>query len=126
MTGWIIAAVAVHYIAVFLPALFVLKSLGFAGYFGSRDAEPAPSLYHGRAQRVLRNAQENLAAFLGLALLSMIVPETNPSLASAGAALYVIGRAAYLPLYLLAVPLLRSVAWMVSLTGTVLIALAVL
>jgi len=125
MTFWIIAAVAVHYAAVFLPALFVLGGLGLGGYLGSRDAEPAPGVAHGRAQRALRNAQESFAAFMGLALLSLILPDADQGRAVTGAALYVVGRAVYLPLYIFAVPVGRSVAWTVSLAGIVLIALAV-
>lgn len=122
MTFWILAAVAVHYVAVFLPALFVLSGLGLGGYLGSRDAEPEPGPYHGRAQRALRNAQESFAAFIGLALLSMIVPGTDAGLATTGAAAYVLARAAYLPLYVLAVPAVRSGAWMISIVGLIMIA----
>lgn len=117
MTFWILAAIAVHYVAVFLPALFVLSGLGLGGYLGSRDAEPVPGPHHGRAQRALRNAQESFAPFAALALLTLILPDTDMGLARAGAATYVLARAAYLPLYILAVPAVRSVAWTASLIG---------
>lgn len=125
MTFWIIAAIAVHYAAVFLPALFVLSGLGLGGYLGSRDAEPQDGVLQGRAQRVLRNAQESFAPFIGLALLSIVAPGADQALAATGAALYVLGRAAYIPLYLMAVPALRSGAWTVSLAGLLFIVAAV-
>ncbi len=118
MTIWILAGIGVHYLAVFLPALFVLSGLGLSGYLGSRDAEPEPGPHHGRAQRALRNGQENLAPFLGLALLAMVVPGADMGLATTGAA--------YLPLYILAVPVVRSLAWTIGFGGLVLIALALL
>ncbi len=124
MVFWIIAGVGVHYIAVFLPALFVLAGLGLGGYLGSRDAEPAPGPHHGRAQRALRNAQENFAPFVALALLALVVPGADVGLATTGAAVYVLARLAYLPLYLLAVPVLRSVAWTGGFAGLILIAAA--
>jgi uncharacterized MAPEG superfamily protein len=126
MTIWILAGIGVHYLAVFLPALFVLSGLGLSGYLGSRDAEPDPGPHHGRAQRALRNGQENLAPFLGLALLAMVVPGADTGLATTGAAVFVLARAAYLPLYILAVPVVRSLAWTIGFGGLVLIALALL
>lgn len=119
MTFWILAGIAVHFAAVFAPALFVLGGLGLRGYLGTRDEEPEPGPHHGRAQRALRNAQESFAAFLALALLAMILPDADLDQARFGAAVVVLARAVYLPLYILGVPYLRSGAWIVGAVGFV-------
>lgn len=125
MIFWILAAIAVHYVGVFLPAVFVLAGTGFSNYLGSRDVEPDPGPLHRRAQRVLRNAQESFVPFVGLAVLALVVPDADIGLATTGAAIFVLARAAYVPLYLLAVPLIRSGVWMASLVGLIMIAVAI-
>lgn len=126
MVIWMLAAIAVYYAGVFLPALFLLPRIGVAAYAGHRDVEPEPGLIHARALRAQRNLAENLPVFLGLALLSLVLPEADISLAVTGAAVFVLARVVYLPLYLMAVPYLRSLVYGVGLTGQIVMALALL
>ncbi|WP_160116045.1 MAPEG family protein [Candidatus Halocynthiibacter alkanivorans] len=126
MVIWMLAAIAVYYAGVFLPPMFLLPKIGVAAYAGHRDQDPAPGLIHGRALRAQRNMAENLPVFLGLALLSIVLPEADISLAISGAAVFVLARLVYLPLYLMAVPYLRSLVYGVGLTGQIVMALALL
>ena len=126
MTIWILVALGVFLINIFLPALIYLPQIGVGGHVGPRDAAPEPAKYAARARRSLRNHQENLPIFLALALLAMITDGADMGQAILGAQMYVAGRLAYMPLYLFGVPWVRSAAYMVGLLGCVLIMLAIL
>ncbi|MGR3622400.1 MAPEG family protein [Pseudophaeobacter sp.] len=47
----------------------------------------------------------------------MIVETVDQSVALLGAQMFVIARAVYMPLYLFAVPYLRPIAWVVGMSG---------
>ena len=139
MTTWLIAGIAVHYIAAFIPALFLVPQMGLGGYFGSRDGEPAADGLYGRARRVLRNSNENLAAFVGLSVAAIALSQADADvipvgsagtvdmgLATLGASIFVIARLAFIPLYLFAVPLVRSGAWIAGFIGLLLMAVALI
>ena len=126
MLTWILLALIVYYVGVFLPSLFLIPRIGLVSYLASRDGDPEPGTIAGRAKRATRNYHENLAPFLALALLAMIVPDADMAQAVLGAQIFVLARVAYLPLYVMAVPLVRSTAFLVGLVGMVLIALALI
>ena len=68
--------------------------------------------------------REYLSAFAVLAGLAFIVPDVNAAQATLGAQLFFFARLAYLPLYLLAVPVVRSTAYTVGFIGLVVMGLA--
>lgn len=101
---------------------------GIAWGAGARDtgpARPSGSPLPGRLTRALRNFGETFplfaAAVLGAGAAGLHTPLTH-----LGAGLYVWGRVAYLPLYALGVPYVRSLAWGIATLGIVLIVVAVL
>jgi len=126
MLIWILLAILVYYAGLFLPSLFLIPRIGLGQYLGSRDGDPEPDKIAGRFQRAHRNFQENLPPFLALAVLAMIVPDVDMAMAILGAKLFVFGRIAFLPLYIIAAPLVRSGAFLVGLGGMAMIALALL
>lgn len=126
MTLWILLALALYYTYLFVPALMLFGRVGLGAYMGSRDNDPTPTILQDRAKRAHRNYLENLPVFAALALLAMIAPETDTNLATFGAAIFVIARAVYLPLYVMAVPAIRSATWIASLVGLGMIAFAIL
>jgi uncharacterized MAPEG superfamily protein len=91
---------------------------------GARDEElPPPRPVVGRLMRAQANFFETFplylaACFLSLATRGLTMPETTVAL---GAWLWLGGRVAYLPLYAFGVPLVRSLAWIVSVVGIVLV-----
>jgi uncharacterized MAPEG superfamily protein len=92
---------------------------GLAWNAGPRDdGQPPLPKYPGRAQRALENFKETYPAFLALALALAVTSKTGGN-GALGAWLWFGGRVAYLPLYLLGVPWLRSVAYGVSLVGLI-------
>ncbi|MEM6277606.1 MAG: MAPEG family protein, partial [Pseudomonadota bacterium] len=119
----------------------LMPQMGYGGYLGSRDGEPAAEGMYGRARRILRNSNENLAAFVGLAAAALalnalqgdavVLPVGSPGavdmgLATLGAMIFVIARAAFIPLYLFGVPLIRSGAWIAGFVGLIMMGYALL
>jgi uncharacterized MAPEG superfamily protein len=87
---------------------------------GPRDeGQPPLGKYPGRAQRALENFKETYPAFIALALALAVTSKTGGN-GALGAELWFGGRVAYLPLYLLGVPWLRTLAYGVSLVGLIL------
>jgi len=126
MPTWILLALLIYYAGVFLPSLFLIPRIGIASYVGKRDSDPEPDAIAGRAQRASRNFQENLAPFLALALLALTVPDIDLPAAILGAQVFVVARLAYLPLYLFAVPVLRSAAYTLGFIGLIMMAMALI
>jgi uncharacterized MAPEG superfamily protein len=86
---------------------------------GPRDQVRPLTLTGQRAARALTNMHEALPVFLGLALLNLIVAP-QASLAVTGAWLFLIARVIYVPLYLAGVPVARTLAWVASWVGLIL------
>lgn len=126
MTTWILLGCAIYLAGLFLPSSFLILQIGLNAYVGSRDAEPGPSLFRGRALRAQRNLLESMVLFLGLGAMNLVVPEADVELATSGAQIFVVARLAYLPLYLFAVPWIRSGAWAVGFLGLILMAMALI
>jgi uncharacterized MAPEG superfamily protein len=86
---------------------------------GPRDRMRPLTVTGESAQRALTNMHEALPVFLGLALMNLIVaPEA--ALAVTGAWVFLIARIVYVPLYLGGVPVARTLAWVASWVGLIL------
>lgn len=73
------------------------------------------SVYHGRATRALANYVENFLPFVALDLGLIVSNHAG----GYGATLWIVARALYIPLYLLGVPVVRSLVWAVSLVALI-------
>lgn len=99
---------------------------GLGPLVGPRDHLPASdNVLLGRARRANENFKETLPWALALLVAVPIADAAGP-LTAAGGWVYVTARAAYLPLYLLGVPWLRTLAWFLSLTGLAMLLSAIL
>ena len=123
---WILAALAVYLLNVFLPALMYLPQIGISGHVGARDSLPEHARLAARARKSHANHQENLPVFLALAFLVMLSETADMGQAVLGAQLFVLGRLAYMPLYIAGIPWLRSGAYLVSFAGYALLVMAIL
>lgn len=93
---------------------------------GPRDGEAPPvGRMAGRLQRAQANLFETLPLFIG-AILIAHVAGVQGSLTLWGAALYFWARVTYVPLYAFGVTGVRSLAFIVSLAGLIMIMVAVL
>ncbi|MBA4808012.1 MAPEG family protein [Brevundimonas sp.] len=108
-------------VQVFLPAGARTVEFGLKWNAGPRDETPtATKPLTGRLERAQANLFETLPLFIGAVLIAHVSGEDGV-LTLWGTALYFWARVAYLPLYALGVPYIRSLVWLVSLAGLILI-----
>lgn len=101
------------------------RQYGTKWNIGPRDEElPSPRPIVGRMVRAQANFFETFPIFIAAVILAMSVGTDSQT--ALGAWLWLGGRVAYLPLYALGVPVVRSLAWGVSLIGIVLVLLPAL
>ncbi len=123
LLGW---SVVLLTIAILLQGQFATKERGTQWNAGPRDGDNAPKgVMAGRAQRALDNLKESYPAFIGLALALAVSGRTG-GLGATGAILWFVARIIYHPLYLFGVPYLRSMAWIVSMLGLLLMLIRLL
>jgi uncharacterized MAPEG superfamily protein len=110
---------------VLLAGALVTASRGTKWNVGNRDAEPGPvSVHAGRADRASRNFLETFP-FFAAAVVCAIAMARGGHLAVLGAQLYFWARLLYLPIYILGIPVLRSLVWVVSLVGILMVVAAI-
>jgi uncharacterized MAPEG superfamily protein len=99
---------------------------GYRWTASARD-EPRPPLtgVAGRLERSLHNFLETFPLFAAL-VLAVQVSGRQGQLSEWGTMLYFAARLAYLPLYALGVPLVRSLVWNVAAVGIALLLAALL
>lgn len=91
---------------------------------GGRDNEAPPNLLNARADKAMRNFLETYGVFLALAVATELSGRSD-GLTQWGAHLYFWARWAYLPLYIMGVQHIRSLAWLVSAVGLMLMFIGV-
>lgn len=94
---------------------------GLMGVAGSRDDDVLTEGIGGRFERAYYNMLETFPVFAALVLIVQVTESWNSNTALA-VQLYFWGRVVYVPLYVIAIPFLRTVAWLVSMAGIVLLA----
>lgn len=93
---------------------------------GARDEEMPPlSPIANRLQRAQNNLFETLPLFIA-AILIAHVADKNSALTHNGALIYFVGRLVYVPLYAFGVKQIRSLVWLVSTAGLLMIFWAIL
>lgn len=92
---------------------------------GSRDVQPPLSPVGARAERALTNMHEALPVFMAIALL-LVVRGVNDGLAIQGAWIFLVSRILYVPAYLAGVFGIRSIIWIVSWVGLVMMIIALI
>lgn len=110
MLTWLLLAIALYYVQVFLPAGMKCFLVGLKPYMGSRDNEPPLTGVPARLERATANMRENFPVFAALAVAALALGVGDNSQAVLGAQIFVISRALYVPLYAGAVPVIRSLA----------------
>ncbi len=128
MVTLILGTLLLYLIQTYLPPMIMSRALGpnalrHAG--GPRDEPLPPTVNAGRAKRALENMNEAMLVFIPLSLLAVHFG-LNDGLAWAGAALFLAARIAYIPAYITAIGLTRSIVWTLGHVGLAMMAVAIL
>ncbi|WGM48252.1 hypothetical protein KOAAANKH_03148 [Brevundimonas sp. NIBR10] len=111
-------------VQIFLPATGRTLQHGPKWNAGPRDEDvPASNVVTGRLERAQANLYETLPLFLGAVLIAHVSGEDG-FLTYWGATLYFWARVLYVPLYAFGVTGLRSLVFLVSLAGLLMIVAA--
>jgi uncharacterized MAPEG superfamily protein len=112
--GWCVLLGFAH---VFIAAGLATQQRGLKWNASNRDGEPKPLTgVAARASRANHNFLETFV-FFAAAVLAVVLAKENTPHTALGAQLYFWARAAYLPIYLIGIPYLRTLVWTVSLWG---------
>ena len=80
------------------------------------DNRQSGNVMAGRLKRALENLLETYPAFVALALALAVTGKTG-GIAATGAWVWLTARVVYVPLYAFGVPAVRTLAWVVSVIG---------
>ena len=112
--AWSMVLLLVH---IFAAAHFKTKQYGPRWNMGARD-EKLPPLHPlaGRLTRAQANFQETLPIVI-VALLGVVLAGRTSDTTALGAWIWLGARLAYLPVYALGIPMIRTLIFLVSLIG---------
>lgn len=91
--------------------------------FGNRDDLPPETPFVGRAKRAASNTVENLP-LLALVMIAASIADAPAARVQLGIAVFFWARVAHWLIYLAGLPVVRTVAWFVSLGGLAIIGAA--
>lgn len=114
--GWSVVLLLVHIV---VQACSLTKDGGLAYAASARDGEVPISVVTDRLSRALRNFLETYGAFIALALALQVTGKVGGQ-GAMGAMIWFWARVFYVPSFALGVPYLRSLIWVVSVMGLVL------
>jgi len=117
------AILAIVHMLITVQALVNQKGLMTA--FANRENLPELAGWGGRAQRANINMAQNLVVFAAVVLAVVVAGRTN-DMTLLGAQIFFWARVAYAVCYLGGIPYLRTVSWLVSIAGIVLILIPLL
>jgi uncharacterized MAPEG superfamily protein len=113
-------SVALLFVLVVVQAFAGIRAQGAMKLAGSRDGLPAPSGFHARTLRVVDNHREGLVLFAPLVLVAALA-QVSTGTTRLGAELFFYSRVVHAVLYVAGVPMIRPLAWLVSMAGTAMI-----
>ena len=117
---WLLWAVALTFAQMLIAVSGATLQVGLPKLAGNRDGLTPCTGWAGRAQRAHHNMLENLALFTALVLVAVLANKTNAT-TLLGAQIFVWARVAYALVYLAGIPWLRTLVWLVSVIGLLLI-----
>jgi uncharacterized MAPEG superfamily protein len=107
---------ALTFVQSVIPVFGVLLQVGLPAVAGNRENLAPAAGWAGRAQRAHRNMLESLVLFAILVLVAHVADKSNAT-TTFGAELFFWARLAYVPIYVIGIPWLRTVAWVISVYG---------
>jgi len=114
---WLACSIALGLAYVLFAATLGTQQRGLKWNASNRDGElKALTGAAARAARANANFLETFP-FFAAAVLAVVLTKTNTAHTAFGAELYFWARLAYLPIYIIGIPYLRTVVWAVSFWG---------
>jgi uncharacterized MAPEG superfamily protein len=117
MLAWSILLGVVY---VLLAVTLATRQRGLSWNAGNRTGEVALTGAADRAGRASRNFLETFP-FFAAAVLAVLVGQCANTTTALGAQLYFWARVVYLPVYAVGIPYLRTLVWIVSLAGLLMV-----
>jgi uncharacterized MAPEG superfamily protein len=108
------------FVEVVVAVLAAQAQVGLGMLAGNREGLQRLTGFAGRTTRAHRNMLESLPIFIGLVLIAQIAGKTN-AVTLLGAELFFWGRLAHWLIYSVGIPWLRTIAWVVSVIGLIMI-----
>ena len=103
-----------------VAAQAAFNKVGLMALVGNREGMPELTGGGGRATRAHWNMLENLVLFASLVLVAVAAGKTN-DMTLLGAQLFFWARLAYAAIYVAGIIWIRTLAWLISMVGLVLI-----
>jgi uncharacterized MAPEG superfamily protein len=113
--GWSVALLLVHIVG---QVLLQIKDCGLGYAMSNRDDAKQFSAMTDHVSRALRNFLETYGAFIALSLGLAVTGKTG-GMAAMGAIIWFWARVAYVPVFGIGIPVLRTAVWIVSVIGLV-------
>lgn len=110
-------SVALLLALVLIQAVAGVQAQGLMTMANSRDNLPPPKVFQARMNRVVDNHREGLTLFAPLVLIAAAT-DVSTALTVLGAQLFFYARLAHAVIYILGLPLIRPVPWVVGIVGT--------
>jgi uncharacterized MAPEG superfamily protein len=121
----LVYSTALLIVLVLIQATVGVQAQGLQPMAGSRDNLPEPKPFQARTKRLVDNHREGLTIFAPLVLAAALAHVSN-SWTVLGAELFFWSRVVHAGLYLAGVPMIRPLAWVVGLVGTLMVLAALL
>jgi uncharacterized MAPEG superfamily protein len=113
-------SVLLCFVQVVVAASGANTQVGLPALAGNREGLVEMKGWAGRARRAHLNMVENLVLFAALVLIVAVANKANATTAT-GAMIFFWARIAYVVIYLIGIPWLRTLAWVVSVVGMAMI-----
>lgn len=113
-------SVVLTFVEVLVAVLAAQAQVGLGVLAGNREGLAPLTGFAGRAQRAHQNMLESLPLFIALVLIAQVAGKANAS-TLLGCQLFIWGRLAHWIIYLIGIPWLRTIAWLVAVIGLIVI-----
>jgi uncharacterized MAPEG superfamily protein len=113
-------AAALTVVQVLVAVMGAFNQVGLMKLVGNREGMPEMTGWAGRAERAHLNMLQNLVLFAVLVLAAVATGKTN-DLTLLGAQLFFWSRVAYAIIYVAGITWLRTLSWLVSVIGLIMI-----
>lgn len=113
-------AVVLMFVQMLVAVTGAYLQVGLTKLAGNRDDIPKIAGWGGRAERAHLNMVENIALFAPLVLVAVLAGKTN-AMTLLGAQIFLWARVAYALIYVAGIIWVRTLVWLVSAIGLIII-----